>query len=152
MTHISLPTIQLVDQNNQAVDLLSIPSAYLLLYFYPKDLTPGCTTQACKIAESWEQLSALDCHVIGISKDSPSRHRTFIDKHNLPFTLLSDPEGQLCAHFGVWIQKSMFGKSYMGIERSSFLFNQQHQLLHSWRKVKPANHIADIMQFITASA
>ena len=148
MLKIRIPPVQIVDQNNDLIDWSSIKSKYLLLYFYPKDMTPGCTTQACKITESWRELQALDCHVIGISKDSPRRHKTFIEKYDLPFTLLSDPEGKLCEHFDVWIKKSMFGKSYMGIERSSFLFDQNHELLHAWRKVKPADHIADVMAFI----
>jgi len=120
-----------------------------LLYFYPKDMTPGCTAQAVAIRDAWETIIDLNCNVIGVSKDSPKKHLSFVEKYDLPFTLLSDPEGALCNEFGVWVQKSMFGKKYMGIERSSFLLDAERRVIQQWKKVKPANHIADVIEFLS---
>ena len=148
MTDIDFSSLALHDQNHQLFNISSVASKYLLIYFYPKDMTPGCTVQACKIAESWHDLQALDCSVIGVSRDSVTRHQKFIDKHNLPFTLLADTDAKLCQLFGVWTQKSMFGKKYMGIERSSFLLNNESKIIKSWRKVKPKEHISLVIDFI----
>ena len=142
------PTIQLLDQDGVAFTLDKVSTNYVLVYFYPKDMTPGCTTQACAIEQAWSTLAKLGCSVIGISRDSPKRHRQFIDKYQLPFPLLSDPEGEICQAFGVWIEKSMFGKRYMGIERSSFLLDSDRIIRKAWRKVKPAEHIDLVIDYL----
>ena len=142
------PAIQLLDQDSQPFTLDALTSKHVLVYFSPKDMTPGCTTQACAIESAWSTLTKLGCSVIGISRDSPKRHRQFIDKYQLPFPLLSDPEGEICQAFGVWIEKSMFGKRYMGIERSSFLLDSDRIIRKAWRKVKPAEHIDLVIDYL----
>ena len=144
------PMIDLLDQDGQVFDIAQITSRYILLYFYSKDMTPGCTAQACDLQASWDKLQSYDCSVIGVSKDSPARHRKFIDKYELPFPLLCDPEGKLCQAYDVWVQKSMFGKSYMGIERSSFLINSQREICQIWRRVKPAAHINLVLDYLSS--
>lgn len=144
------PTINLSNHDGAPFSLDQCRKQFVLIYFYPKDMTPGCTTQACDLSDAWPSLSSHDCDVIGISKDTPKRHRQFIDKHDLPFTLLSDPDGTVCDSFGVWIQKSMFGKSYMGIERSSFLLDADRMICHIWRKVKPAEHAKLVLTYLDA--
>ena len=143
------PNLKLKNQYDEIFDINSINSQFILLYFYPKDMTPGCTAQAVAIRDEWKRITALDCNVIGVSKDSPKKHLSFIEKYDLPFTLLSDPEGALCSEFGVWVQKSMFGKKYMGIERSSFLLDEERQVIQQWKKVKPAIHITDVIDFLS---
>ena len=139
------PYIELLDQSGQIFKIDRSKTKYILLVFYPKDLTSGCTTQACAITEHWSALQAHDCYVIGISRDSPRRHQKFIETHHLPYTLLSDPDALLCEKFGVWVEKSMYGKRYMGIERSSFLLDSERQVCCVWRKVKPAEHISLVL-------
>ena len=142
------PELALHNQDDQPFTLEQCQKRFVLVYFYPKDMTPGCTTQACDLSESWQRFSQYDCDVIGISKDTPKRHRQFIDKYQLPFTLLSDPNGSVCDAFGVWIKKSMFGKSYMGIERSSFLLDADRVICQVWRKVKPADHAKLVLTYL----
>lgn len=148
MIDIDFSSLEICDQNAHPFNFSSVKSRYLLIYFYPKDSTPGCTQQACKIAESWHELQSLDCSVIGVSRDSAIKHQRFISQYSLPFTLLTDADAQLCQLFGVWTQKTMFGKKYMGIERSSFLLNRERKIIQSWRKVKPKEHISLIMDYI----
>ncbi|MEC8882501.1 MAG: thioredoxin-dependent thiol peroxidase [Pseudomonadota bacterium] len=144
------PNLKLKNQYDENFDINTINSQFILLYFYPKDMTPGCTTQAVAIRDAWQDILDLNCNVIGVSKDSPKRHLSFVEKYDLPFTLLSDPEGILCDEFGVWVEKSMFGKKYMGIERSSFLLDAERRVIQQWKKVKPANHISDVIEFLSS--
>ncbi|MAV29250.1 MAG: thioredoxin-dependent thiol peroxidase [Legionellales bacterium] len=145
------PSVNLPNQDGEPFSLQQCSKQFVLVYFYPKDMTPGCTTQACELSEAWSSLMSLNCDVIGISKDSPKRHRQFIDKYQLPFTLLSDPDGAVCDAYGVWIQKSMFGKRYMGIERSSFLLDADRLVCQIWRKVKPAEHAQQVLSYLEAA-
>ena len=126
--------------NGQAVTLEDFRGKTLVLYFYPKDNTPGCTTQACGLRDDWEQFEGK-AEVFGVSIDSPWSHRGFIDKYSLPFPLLSDESKDLVEAYGVWGEKSMYGKTYMGTERSTFVIGPDQKLKAILRKVKPAEHV-----------
>jgi peroxiredoxin Q/BCP len=119
-----------------------------VIYFYPKDNTPGCTTQACEFKESFPDFKKLDVAVFGVSKDTLQSHQKFRAKFALPFTLVSDEDGSMCEAFGVWIEKSMYGKKYMGIERSTFVIGADGTILNEWRKVRPAGHADTVLEFI----
>ena len=122
------------------VTLQDFSGAPLVLYFYPKDDTPGCTTQACSLRDSWESVREK-AKIFGVSIDSAKSHRKFIDKYNLPFPILSDPEKKIVNNYGVWVEKSMYGKKYMGTERSTFVIDGAGRLSSIFRKVKPDEHI-----------
>jgi peroxiredoxin Q/BCP len=112
----------------------------VVLYFYPKDDTPGCTTQACGLRDSWASLRG-NAQIFGISVDSPKSHRKFIDKYELPFSLLSDPEKKIVNAYGLWVEKSMYGRKYMGAERSTFIIDATGRIAAIFRKVKPEEHV-----------
>ncbi len=114
------------------------------LYFYPKDDTPGCTKQACGLRDTWSKFAALNVQVFGVSVDGEKSHRKFIDKFSLPFPLLVDTEHKISENFGVWVEKSMYGKKYMGTERSTFVIGPDGRIRAVFRKVKPEEH-ADIL-------
>jgi peroxiredoxin Q/BCP len=112
----------------------------VVLYFYPKDDTPGCTVQACSLRDSWGGLNAL-AKIFGVSVDSAKSHGKFIEKYQLPFPLLSDPEKEIVNAYGVWVEKSMYGKKYMGTERSTFVIDGAGRIAAILRKVKPEDHV-----------
>ena len=112
----------------------------VVVYFYPKDDTPGCTTQACGLRDSWTALRGK-AEIFGVSVDSPESHRKFIDKYELPFPLLSDLSKQIVNAYGVWVEKSMYGKKYMGAERSTFVIDGDGLIAAIFRKVKPEEHV-----------
>jgi len=118
-------------------DLRGVP---LVLYFYPKDDTPGCTAQACGLRDSWSSVREK-AKIFGVSIDSIQSHQKFIDKYNLPFTILSDPEKEIVNRYGVWVEKSMYGKKYMGTERSTFIIDRAGRIASIFRKVKPEEHV-----------
>jgi peroxiredoxin Q/BCP len=119
-----------------------------VLYFYPKDDTPGCTTEACGFRDALPDLSKLGVTVIGVSKDSLESHETFAKKYKLPFPLAADEDGAVCELFGVWKQKSMYGKTYMGIERSTFLIDDKGIIRALWRKVSVTDHVDEVKKAI----
>ncbi|WP_092401059.1 MULTISPECIES: peroxiredoxin [Candidatus Ichthyocystis] len=121
----------------------------LVLYFYPKDSTPGCTREACDFRDSWPKLSPY-CNVLGVSKDNGVSHQKFVDKYNLPFVLISDTDGVLCDLFSVINDKSMYGKVFKGIERSTFLIRADGVLVNEWRKVKVNGHVDEVLEAIKA--
>ena len=112
----------------------------VVLYFYPKDDTPGCTTQACGLRDSWGSLRGK-AKIFGVSVDSTKSHRKFIDKYQLPFPLLSDPDKEIVNAYGIWVEKSMYGRKYMGAERSTFVIDSQGRIAAVFRKVKPEEHV-----------
>jgi peroxiredoxin Q/BCP len=112
----------------------------VVLYFYPKDDTPGCTVQACGLRDSWASVQGK-AQIFGVSVDSPKSHRKFIDKYELPFPLLSDPEKEIVNAYGVWVEKSMYGRKYMGAERSTFVIDGTGRIAAIFRKVKPDEHV-----------
>jgi thioredoxin-dependent peroxiredoxin len=120
----------------------------IVVYFYPKDDTPGCTTEACDFRESIAQFNRLNSRVIGISKDSIATHKKFKEKYDLNFPLGADKDGTVCEMYGVWVEKSMFGKKYFGIKRSTFLINEQGLVTHIWPNVSVSSHIKDILAAI----
>jgi thioredoxin-dependent peroxiredoxin len=124
----------------RSVALRDFRGAPLVLYFYPKDDTPGCTAQACSLRDSWESVGDT-AKIFGVSIDSAASHRKFIDKYSLPFPILSDPEKTLVSSYGVWIEKSMYGRKYMGTERSTFVIDSSGRIAAIFRKVKPDEHV-----------
>ncbi|MGL4674143.1 MAG: peroxiredoxin [Wohlfahrtiimonas sp.] len=125
-------------------------SKYLVVYFYPKDNTPGCTNEAKAFQEHLATLQSLDTAIVGVSRDSVGSHQKFVDKYNLEFPLISDKESQVCNAFKVIKEKSMFGKLGFGIERSTFLLDKEGNLLQEWRKVKVAEHAEAVIEAIKA--
>lgn len=142
----TIPDFSLPDQQGEKHSPSDARGSWLLLYFYPKDDTPGCTTEACGIRDAWEQFQAEGITVWGISADTPAKHQKFIEKHDLPFTLLSDEDKEVIQQLGVWQEKSMYGKKYMGIARMSYLIDPQGTIAHVYPKVKPADHAAEILK------
>ncbi|CAI27953.1 peroxiredoxin [Ehrlichia ruminantium] len=123
-------------------------SKNIVLYFYPKDDTPGCTREAKDFQSAINDFADLDTVIIGISKDSQGSHENFKKKHNLSFELISDEESELSQQYGTWVQKNMFGKSYMGIDRSTFLIDKNGKIRKIWRNVKVAGHVNNILEII----
>ncbi|MGY6500150.1 MAG: thioredoxin-dependent thiol peroxidase [Acidimicrobiales bacterium] len=129
------PAFTLVDQNGDKVRLSSFAGRKVLVYFYPKADTPGCTTQSCGLRDVADDIG--DTVIIGISPDQPDKLKKFDDKHSLGFTLLSDPEHAVAEKYGVWGEKSMYGKKYMGIIRSAFLIDEKGKVAEAWPKISP---------------
>ena len=123
------------------VSLANFRGSPLVLYFYPKDDTPGCTTQACGLRDAWDQFTGK-AQIFGVSVDSSESHERFIGKHQLPFPLLSDPGRELVKAYGVWVEKNMLGKKYMGVERTTFVIDGKGVISSVLRKVKPGEHVA----------
>jgi peroxiredoxin Q/BCP len=130
--------------DGQTVKLSALKGHTVVLYFYPQDDTPGCTAQACGLRDDWPKLSKK-AEIFGVSIDSAKSHRKFIDKHALPFPLLVDDEKKIVEAYGVWVEKSMYGKKYMGTERSTFVIGPNGKLRAILRKVKPAEHAAQLL-------
>lgn len=124
----------------------------IVIYFYPKDDTPGCTVEAIDFSSLKKKFEKLNTLIIGISRDSIKKHKKFAEKHNLSILLASDESGLVTEKFGVWVEKSMYGKKYMGIERSTFLFNEKLKLIKVWEKVKVKNHADEVYNFILESS
>jgi len=120
----------------------------IVLYFYPRDNTPGCTKQACAFRDNIEKFQDNDVIIIGVSKDSEKSHEKFITKQELNFPLISDPETKLCQDYGIWVEKSMYGRKYMGIERTTFVIDEKGKIENIWKKVKVKNHIEEIIDFL----
>ena len=142
------PDFQLLDQDGSAVRLSDFTDKKVVLYFYPKDNTPGCTRQACAFGANYAQFKALDVVVIGISKDSVASHLKFAQKYDLPFRLLSDPELQVIQAYGVWQEKKLYGKVSMGVVRTTFLIDEQGNIEKIMPKVKPDTNAAEILAYL----
>jgi peroxiredoxin Q/BCP len=140
------PDFTLPTDGGGEISLSALKGKKVIVYFYPKDLTKGCTTQACEFRDSLPDFSAADAEIIGISKDSVSSHDKFKAKHELTFDLASDEEGTVCDAYGVWKEKKMYGKTYMGIERSTFLIDADGKIAQTWRKVRVNGHVAAVLQ------
>lgn len=139
------PSFSANNQNGDLVKLQDFQSKWLVLYFYPKDNTPGCTVEAKDFSEYSSQFDALGAKIIGVSPDSEKSHCKFIDKHNLSISLLSDPEHQLCETYGVWQLKKFMGKEYMGVVRSTFLISPDANLAHTWSNVRTKGHAEKVL-------
>jgi thioredoxin-dependent peroxiredoxin len=131
--------------DGRRVSLRDFAGKTLVLYFYPKDDTPGCTTQACGLRDAWSDISAKAV-IFGVSVDSAAKHTKFIAKHSLPFPLLVDEDHTLVEAFGVWVEKSLYGRKYMGTERTTFIIAPDGKISAILRKVKPADHVGKLLE------
>lgn len=146
---IKAPNFTLNDKQGNPVSLSDFLGKKVVVYFYPKDSTPGCTRQACAFAGAYEELKKLDVEVIGISKDSEASHARFAEKYNLPFILLSDPKLEAIEAYGVWKEKKLYGKTSMGVVRSTFLIDEEGIILKVMPKVNPDTNASDIIALLS---
>jgi peroxiredoxin Q/BCP len=142
------PTFILQNQDGQNVSLSDFSGKKVLLYFYPKDMTPGCTIEAIGLSEKKKAFENRNTVVIGISRDPVEKHKKFCDKENLEIMLLSDENGTVVKDYGVWQEKNMFGKTHMGISRESFLIDEQGSIIKHWTKVQPAKHPKEVLDWL----
>ena len=142
------PDFTLNDKDGKVVSLSDFMGKKVVLYFYPKDNTPGCTRQACAFAAAYEDFKTLDAVVIGVSKDSEASHRRFAEKNGLPFILLSDPELKAIQAYGVWQEKKNYGKVSMGVVRSTFIIDEKGLIEKVMPKVKPDTNAAEILAYL----
>lgn len=142
------PDFEALASNGETMKLADFRGKNIVFYFYPKDMTPGCTTQACDFRDQHESFAELDAIIIGVSPDPLQRHEKFIDKYGLPFLLLADEDHQIAESYGVWKLKKNFGKEYMGIERSTFIIDREGKIVKIWRKVKVKGHVEEALTFI----
>lgn len=134
--------------SGQTFELAGRPAKYTVLYFYPKDNTPGCTTESIAFREAYPEFQAAHAEIYGISRDSLRSHESFKGKLGLPFELISDPEEAVCTQFGVMKMKNMYGKQVRGVERSTFIIDAQGRLVKEWRGVKVNDHVAEVLEFL----
>ncbi|QQR68236.1 MAG: peroxiredoxin [Alphaproteobacteria bacterium] len=139
-------TLPALGAATDTVRLRDLLDHWVVLYFYPKDNTSGCTVEACDFRDSFATLKRAGALVVGVSRDSLKSHQSFQTKHDLPFILAADEDGATCQAYGVWVGKSMYGRSYMGIERSTFLIDPKGRIHHLWRKVKIPGHVQDVLE------
>ena len=144
------PDFTLPTDGGGTVSLKQLRGKPVILYFYPKDDTPGCTTEACGFRDALPDLSKTGATVIGLSRDSAASHDKFKRKHGLPFPLAADVDGKVCEAYGTWVEKSMYGRKYMGIERATFLIDGQGVVRQVWRKVKVTGHAAEVLKAVKA--
>jgi peroxiredoxin Q/BCP len=144
------PDFTLTSDSGEQVTLSSLRGAPVVLYFYPKDDTPGCTAQACGIRDSWGAFEERGAVVLGVSPDSETSHVKFKRKYGLPFTLLADEDHAVSEAYGVWVEKSMAGRTYMGVERSTFVIDADGDVARVMRKVKPDTHADDVLAALPA--
>ena len=142
----SAPLFTLKNEKGEQVSLKDFAGKkYVVLYFYPKDSTPGCTTEACDFRENYTNFSDLNAVILGVSADDERAHKKFIEKYGLPFSLLIDDTHEVSEAYGVWKLKKNFGKEYMGIERSTFLIDPTGTIVKEWRKVKVNGHVEEVL-------
>jgi thioredoxin-dependent peroxiredoxin len=139
------PDFELTSDTGETVKLSDLQGKPVVLYFYPKDDTPGCTKQACGIRDAWGEFERAGAVVLGVSPDDESSHVKFKEKYELPFTLLADIDHSTADDYGVWVEKSMYGKNYMGVERSTFVIGPDGTVIKEMRKVKPDTHADDVL-------
>lgn len=142
----ALPAGKLADADGAPVDLAGLKGAPLVIYFYPKADTPGCTVEAQDFTRLADDFAKLDAQVLAVSRDAPAKLCKFRDKYGLTVRLASDEDGSVCAAFGTWVEKQNYGKTYMGIERSTFLFGADGQLAREWRKVRVKGHADAVLE------
>ena len=143
------PAFTLRDAQGKSVSLADFAGRHVILYFYPKDDTPGCTKEACGFRDVTAQFEAVGAVILGISADPMELHLKFQAKHKLPFELLSDPEATTSKAYGVWKQKNLYGKKFMGIERTTFVIDKTGRIAQIYPKVKVDGHVADVLAFLT---
>ncbi|WP_025026312.1 thioredoxin-dependent thiol peroxidase [Caldalkalibacillus mannanilyticus] len=145
------PDFRLPANDGSEVSLSDYRGKKVILYFYPKDMTPGCTTQACDFRDQYQAFADLNVVILGVSPDPVQRHQKFIDKYTLPFLLLADEEHKVAEAYGVWQLKKNFGVEKMGIVRSTFVIDEDGTLIKEWRKVRVKDHVAEALEFIKES-
>ena len=139
------PDFSMPSDGGATASLSDFKGRYLVLYFYPKDDTPGCTKEAIGFTENKGNFESLNASILGISKDTPAKHDKFIAKHDLKVRLGSDENGEMIESYGVWVEKNMYGKKYMGIERATYLISPKGIILEIWRKVRVKEHVATVL-------
>ena len=144
-----VPDFTLQDQDGKSHTLSQYRGKKVVLYFYPKDMTPGCTVQAEGMRDSMNDLEAKGIIVLGVSVDDVKSHKKFVEKHNLNFPLLSDIDKKVVEEYGVWKEKSMFGKKYMGIQRDTFLIDERGKLMQHFKKVNPLKHAEQVLEVLS---
>lgn len=144
------PNFKLKDQNGKVVSLDSFKGKNVVLYFYPKDNTSGCTTEACNFRDEFPKFNKLDAVILGVSPDSVESHKKFAEKYNLPFSLLSDEKKEVLEKYGVWQEKSMYGKKYMGVVRTTYVINKDGKIKKIFPKVKVEGHNQEVMEVLKA--
>lgn len=142
------PAFSAKDQNGHNVTLEQFKGKKVILYFYPKDSTPGCTTEACDFRDNYQGLLAKGIEVLGVSVDDEKSHQKFISKYSLPFTLLADTDQQIVEAYGVWAEKNMYGKKYMGTNRTTFVIDEQGNIAHIIKKVDTKNATAQVLELL----
>jgi thioredoxin-dependent peroxiredoxin len=142
------PAFTLLDQNSETHSLKQYMGTLVLLYFYPKDDTPGCTKEACMIADVYKDFKRLKVTVLGVSKDTPRSHKKFAEKYSLPFTLLSDPTMEMMDKYGAFVEKKMYGKTVRGTNRISYLISPEGKIVKVYPEVDPANHALELLKDI----
>jgi peroxiredoxin Q/BCP len=147
-----VPQVTLQGIDGEPLPLAKLLDRPLVLYFYPKDDTTGCTAEALAFTERAGEFAKAGVRVVGVSKDSPARHAKFIAKHGLALELATDSDGSVCEAFGTWIEKSMYGRKYMGIDRATFLIGRDGRVARLWRKVKVPGHAAEVLEAARALA
>ena len=141
-----VPDFTLPDSKGNDVTLSKFKGKKVILYFYPKDNTKGCTLEAINFRDNYKEIKETDTVILGVSKDSMKSHISFINKYDIPFVLLSDAEGEICELYGVWKMKKMYGREYMGIERTTFLIDKEGNIMKIFPKVKVEGHVKEIME------
>ncbi|PPR43877.1 MAG: putative peroxiredoxin bcp [Alphaproteobacteria bacterium MarineAlpha8_Bin1] len=144
-----LPNIKFLVADDSFISKEDLLGKFLVIYFYPKDDTPGCTKEAIDFSSFKKKFDKIDTNIIGISRDNLNKHQKFKEKHSINFELATDEDGKICEQFGVWVEKSMYGRKYMGIERSTFVFDKDLKLINSWRNVKVKDHALDVYNFLS---
>lgn len=142
------PSFSLPDTNGKKVSLKDFLGKRVILYFYPKDMTSGCTKEACDFRDNFPNFNKLNIQIIGISPDSIESHKKFAEKYNLPFILLSDEKKDVIQKYGVWKEKSLYGKKYMGVERTTFIIDENGKIMHIFPKVKVNGHVEEILKIL----
>ena len=142
------PSFKLATDGGETISSSNLKGAPYVVYFYPKDDTSGCTAQACGFRDSFPDYGKTGATVIGVSRDSVASHDKFKKKHELPFILASDGTGEVTEQYGVWVEKSMYGRKYMGIDRRTFLIDKDGVVRGAWRKVKVPGHVAEVLKAV----
>ncbi len=140
------PEFTALDQDGRSVSLSQYRGSWVVLYFYPKDHTSGCTQEACQFRDAIEELGAANAVVIGVSPDSVASHRRFADKHALPFRLVADTDHRIASDYGVWTEKKLYGRTYHGIERTTYIIAPDGRIAAVFRKVRPAGHAREVLE------
>jgi peroxiredoxin Q/BCP len=147
-TGAKLPKVELADDSGSDLSTLDLVGKPLVVYFYPKDDTPGCTNEATQFRDLTDEFEKKGAEIVGVSRDSVASHQKFKAKYDIPFRLLADTESKLCDAFGVIVEKNMYGKKSMGVQRSTFLFDKSGKLVHVWPKVSVDGHAEDVLSKI----